>query len=225
MEHNVILPRDLALYMAQFMPTAADFIEWIIIVGLERDHMTGKPKISSQLSDLVNQWKERLVYIARSKLKRYFCVTKRQNVEGYIEEEFEIDVDDPYDITYLDEIYIDKISEAFDPLLPFLPTHKSIYYVRDGNNHINGRFSAETKYGETEIVGRFKDSKIVGDVFVRKIGGETLYLISLDDPYLYDISGDDIIARSKTYVPITDEQKKEVEILSQDLGSSIIFYD
>lgn len=245
MKHHVILPRDIALYMAQFMPTAPKFVRWSIIVGLERNPVTNKVVISSKLDGLIDEWKERLAYIRRSKQKRYFNIIRRspgnyteQEFEinrdsgVYAKEEFKMGRDNCFPIVHTTLEFIDKIPEPFKPLLPFINNCLSIYYTKDGNGHLNGRFIIISIIRSLNIAGKFKDSKIVGDLFVRHLDQNIPYsnlfiVFVLPHEYtsLHDLSDINIESRLKLFKPINRRQSREAKVLSKDMGAGLVFHD
>lgn len=100
---------------------------------------------------------------------------------------------------------ITGMHEAFNVLMPFVSSI-FMYYVKDNNERFNGRFYVATKDGMA-LLGRFKDSKIIGDVYMKNLKNRELRILPLDDKSLHVLSDEDIFARLKRSDCKTEETK------------------
>lgn len=188
MESSVpTLPKDLAPYMAQFMATSDELLRWVIITCLERDS-TGKSMLPVPMSQL---FKQKVEYEKRSKERNYFRITScslHKNMK-YCKSQLFMNGFGYYDKhgQYCDPL--DKLPDEFKPFEPFFSKSVRIEYTEDGNSHLNGRVYIDLdNSGNMILLGKFKDSKIVGEIIMRDTSNDNIRVLPLDDPSLHNLS-------------------------------------
>lgn len=176
--NNVILSNDVIFYIGNKMDSIRDLSNWIIAMCLKRD---GKGKVF--LSSLLSKPFEKCKYDIRSRQKRYVRIQNYYNTLV----KYNVNRDKEGTLSYCDETKIHELPKEFYPLLLFINVKSSISimsYVEDSNNLLNGKFSIMMNY-PYDIIGCFKDSKIIGNVYLRR---ETFAsILPMNDPSLFDL--------------------------------------
>lgn len=208
------LSHDIIVYMAQFMTTSSEFLRYVIIACMEKDKF-GKVTLSNQLKTLSLEWKKKVEYQRRSEIKhRFFSrIYLDEHLGVKIEHTLEmIHEENGSRVQYLDVEKSNELHAGFAPLLPFLGQNCNLVYTKDENSHLNGRFHIELN--KMLILGKFKDSKIEENVYMRRFTGKILFILPLDDTSLHGLSNKKIVLKLKRLVGKSEE---EMEILREHI--------
>lgn len=224
---NVSLPKDLIVHIASFIRSSQAFLKYIVTTCTERDE-NDRVILFKQLEKQLRDRKEDIAYRRRSREKTYYyvdlCWYIYEDKKMYQRKVFKY-------VPEINRVVSDNyakytLHEDFVPLLSFLSSCDYLYYVEDGNGHINGRFYTFSGQGRGMVlVCKFKESKIVGNVYMREPRQEELRILPLDDPSLHKLSCNELFNRLRKFEYKTKEQKKEAAILRIMNGEEFILKD